>query len=224
MTERKIINGLGCYQVPSGDFYPSVTTVLGETKPEAEKLSLAKWRESVGEEKAMEGANRGTEIHSLCENYFDRYFGLTAEDRSIQITDLAKPYWGNIETLLRRTSPLRIEEFIYHPELKYAGRFDCYGHFDDRDNLVIDFKTSGKPKKAEWIADYFIQTVAYAMAIERTLNLQVDGVAILMSSPEQPQIFMLDRLEMKQYEEQWKQRLAQFYIQNPVVPIASMDN
>jgi hypothetical protein len=75
MTQRQIINGLGYYPLPSGELCPSVTTVLSETKTDADKLALAKWRESVGEEKANEGANRGTEIHALCENYFDRESG-----------------------------------------------------------------------------------------------------------------------------------------------------
>ncbi|NJQ96733.1 MAG: hypothetical protein HC784_01520 [Hydrococcus sp. CSU_1_8] len=122
-------------------------------------------------------------------------FRINNRNRSIQISDLAKPYWPNIESLLRRVNAIKVEEFVYHPELKYAGRFDCYGSFDDRLNLVIDFKTAGKPKKSEWIEDYFLQAVAYGIAIERTLNLQVDGVAILMSTPEQPQVFILDRLE-----------------------------
>jgi PD-(D/E)XK nuclease superfamily len=221
MSERQSIDGIGYYPTPNG-LYPSVTSIISETKPDADKLALARWRESVGEEKAAEGASRGTEIHALCENYFDRYFGLTGEDLSLEISELAAPYWDNIKFLLKRTSPLRIEEFVYHPELKYAGRFDCYGSFDDRENLVIDFKTSGKPKKSAWIGDYLIQTVAYAIAIERTLKLQVDGVAILMSTPERPQIFILDRLEMEVYEEQWRERLNQFYIQNPVVQTVSI--
>ncbi|NJQ96734.1 MAG: hypothetical protein HC784_01525 [Hydrococcus sp. CSU_1_8] len=79
MPERQLINGMGYYRCPDGELHPSVTTVLSETKSEAEKEAIKQWRESVGEVKAMEGANRGTEIHALCENYFDRYFGLTTE-------------------------------------------------------------------------------------------------------------------------------------------------
>lgn len=216
MTQRQIINGLGYYPLPSGELCPSVTTVLSETKTDADKLALAKWRESVGEEKANEGANRGTEIHALCENYFDRKSGLYVEEKAVEISPLAAPYWKNMKYLLQRTTPTLIEEFVYHDGLKYAGRFDCYGKFDDRENLVIDFKTSGKPKKAEWINDYFVQTAAYAMAIERTLGVQVDGVAILMASPKQPQIFTLDKAELELYKEQWIQRLILFRHKYPV--------
>lgn len=211
MTERQIIDGLGYYPAPNGSLYPSVTTVLSETKSEADKLALAKWRKSVGEEKAQEGATRGTEIHTLCENFFDIQSGLYVEEKAIEISELASPYWENMKHLLRRTSPLLVEEFVYHDNLKYAGRFDCYGRFDDRHNLVIDFKTSGKPKQAKWIQDYFIQATAYAMAIEHTLNLPVDGIAILMASPERPQVFHLDKPEIIQYEKLWIDRLNAFH-------------
>lgn len=211
MTQRQIVNGLGYYPVPNGSLYPSVTTVLSETKSDAEKLSLAKWRESVGEEKAMEGATRGTEIHTLCEKFFDIQSEIYVEEKAIEISELASPYWGNMKHLLHRTSPVMIEEFVYHDDLKYAGRFDCYGSFDDHENLVIDFKTSGKPKQAKWIQDYFIQATAYAMAIEHTLNQQVDGIAILMASPERPQVFHLARYEMVQFKKLWIDRLNTFH-------------
>lgn len=210
MTERIKINGLGYYQAPNGSLYPSVTTVISETKSDADKLALLKWRESVGEEKAIEGASRGTEIHTLCENYFKRRSTGLIEESVIDVSPLAFPYWGHMKQLLRRTNPALVEEFIYHDELMFAGRFDCYGSFDDQENLIIDFKTSGKPKQKQWINDYFVQTAAYAMAIEHTLGLEVDGVAILMASPERPQIFTLNKTEMKEYGQQWKKRLNLF--------------
>ena len=209
MTERVIINGLGHYQVPNGEYYPSVTTIIGETKPETDKLALLRWRESVGEEKAMEGANRGTEVHALCENYFKQVSGKPAEEKVISA--LAAPYWENMKQLIQRVKPNRIEEFVYHDELKYAGRFDCYGSFDDRKGLVIDFKTSAKPKQREWINDYFIQATAYAMAIEHNLGLEVNGIGILLASPERPQIFTVEGGGMEEYRECWRQRLGMFY-------------
>ena len=51
---------------------------------------------------------------------------------------------------------------IHYPGL-YAGATDLVGVYDYEDS-IIDFKQSNKPKRKEWIDDYFMQLGAYAMA------------------------------------------------------------
>ena len=58
------------YETPTGQKYPSVTTVLDKT---SDKTFLHEWRKRIGAEAAdkitKQAANRGTAMHSLCEKF-----------------------------------------------------------------------------------------------------------------------------------------------------------
>jgi ATP-dependent exoDNAse (exonuclease V) beta subunit len=77
--------------------------------------------------------------------------------------------------------------------LKTAGRCDLIAEYDGVPS-VIDFKTSRKLKKEEWIESYFLQTTVYSMMFESMYKIKVPQIAILIAvDHEPPQVFVKDR-------------------------------
>lgn len=179
-------NGQRYYVTPEGNKYPSVTTVLSEWK----KKELAKWRARVGNEEADRiknfAAKRGTQFHSLCENYLN---GKTVIDNIEGMFDQFKPLLGRIRNIKC------MEQHLYSDELKVAGQVDCIAEFD-RCISIIDFKTSSKPKKKEYIWDYFMQASAYSYMFEDRTGIPVEDITILISCETgENQIFFAHRDE-----------------------------
>ena len=86
-----------------------------------------------------------------------------------------------IEPFLKRINNIHLQEkSLYSDHLQTAGRVDCIAEFDGRLS-VIDFKTSSKPKSAEWITNYFCQGSAYAVMYEERTGIPIDTVTILMA-------------------------------------------
>ena len=137
------------YTAPDGSRFPSITTVLSILSEE----SIAKWRARVGEEEAnkisTKAAGRGTLVHSIIEGYL--------KNESIE------EYLPHIRQSLENLRPILdnrigkiygLEVPLYSNHLGLAGRCDCIAEFDGVPS-IIDFKTSRKPKKKEWITNYF---------------------------------------------------------------------
>ena len=72
------------------------------------------------------------------------------------------------------------EVTLWYPDL-YAGQTDVVGIYNERES-IIDFKQTNKPKKREWIEDYFIQLAAYAMAHNYTYQTKIQQGVVLMCS------------------------------------------
>jgi len=164
------------YVTPSGEKYPSVTTVISEEK----KKELKKWREWVGEEEANRikqfAANRGSRFHTYCENY------LTNKP---VVNDMGYMF-DQFKPLLNRIGKINcLEQHLYSDDLKVAGQVDCVGEFDNFPS-IIDFKTSSKVKLRSYIWDYFMQASAYSyMLLERTgIDIQMITILISCESPE----------------------------------------
>ena len=139
------------YQV-DGSSYPSVTTVIGEKK----KKSIMEWRRKVGEEEAnaisKRATTRGNKCHKLAEDYLsnkplDRY---RDDVLSLGMFHQIRPYIDKINNIHA------LEESLYSHTLKLAGRVDCIAEYED-ELAIIDFKTSTKFKREEWVQDYFSQ-------------------------------------------------------------------
>ena len=181
------------YETPEGNCYPSVTTVLSN-RPEKKK-SLAEWRKRVGEKKATEistqAARRGTSVHRLVEDY---------------LVDLREPDLNEMPTAISSFNSIRksldinlevirgIEVPLYSDRLKLAGRCDCVGQWSGK-NSIIDFKTSKKLKKEEWIEEYFLQCTAYSLMFEERTGIVTEGIVVLISVDDykDPQVFMKSR-------------------------------
>lgn len=163
--------GTRYYVTPEGQKYPSVTTVLSEEK----KKALKRWRERVGEEEADRiknfAAKRGTTFHTLCEEFLDNKVPL----------DTIGGMFDQFKYLLTRISDIRcMEQHLYSDKLRVAGQVDCIGKFDNILS-IIDFKTSSKLKKREYIWDYFMQASAYSYMFEERTGIAISDITVLIS-------------------------------------------
>ena len=155
--EKKILNlktetikGKRFYVLPSGDKYPSITTVLSDRN----NSGILKWRESVGEQVAntimRNAASRGTAVHTLTENY------LNNQELSQQGV-LPTALFTILKTELDRINNIYLQEAaLYSKHLELAGRVDCIAEFDGVLS-IIDFKTSAAPKREQYLQDYFLR-------------------------------------------------------------------
>lgn len=224
---RESVEGRRLYATPDGNKVPSVTTILDKTKPQEAKEALANWRKAVGEEKAQqittEAANRGTRMHTYLENFIkgeelkDSVSNPYAQQSLVMAKKVIEEGFTDIHEVWGSEVPL------YFPEL-YAGTTDCVG-IHNGDESILDFKQSNKPKKLEWIEDYFLQLTAYALAHNEVHGTNIRKGVILMCvrPPEiQPgvwgeptyQQFILDPSDFDYWTNRWCDRVSQYYQEN----------
>jgi len=203
------------YLCPDGKKVASVTTILDRTKSEEKRQALANWKKRVGEQAAQtivtEAAGRGTSMHKMIERW------LAGEDISVPgsnlvhqqahkmankvIYELIKPnvdeIWGS-------------EVNLYFPGL-YAGTTDCVGLWQG-EIAIMDFKQTNKPKKREWIEDYFLQLAAYAQAHDELYGTKINrGVVLMCSKDLEIQKFVLEGQEFQDHAHKWWDRVETFY-------------
>ena len=174
------------YITPEGNKYPSITTVLSLRGKEG----IKKWRERVGEEEAnkisTQAATRGTAVHQLAEDYLNN-----KEDWSKGSMPSNLFAFNQIKTILdKRVNNIWAQEVpLYSDKFMIAGRVDCIAEFDG-ELTIIDFKTSRKPKKAEWIQNYFLQAAFYAAAFYERTGVAIKKFAIIITvDGDDPQVF-----------------------------------
>lgn len=191
--DTQTIDGKRYYVLPSGEKFRSVTTVLDRAM---DKTALIEWRKRVGHEEAqkitVQAARRGTAIHSIAERYV-----LNEEDYLRGAMPSGIDSFKSIQKLLDKhvDNILGIELPLYSTVLKTAGRCDLIAEFNGIPS-VVDFKTSRKLKKEEWIESYFLQTTVYSMMFEWIYKIRIPQIAILIAvDHEEPQLFVKDRGE-----------------------------
>jgi genome maintenance exonuclease 1 len=181
----------------------------------------------VGEKKAQEivteAAGRGTRMHKYLEDYITQ--GILndpgSNPYSIQSHKMAKHI---IEHGLKNVNEVwGVEVGLYYPGL-YAGTTDCVGlHLNE--GAIMDHKQTNKPKKEEWIEDYYLQMVAYALAHNKVHNTNIQkGVVFMCVKPPEitPMVwgkpayqeFILTPDMFAHWEKQWWNRVEQYYKQN----------
>ena len=177
------------YVDPEGNQYPSITTVLSILSREA----IQKWRERVGEEEANRisrvASSRGTKIHNIIEKYIanDPEYLSGEMPHNIQTFKDIQPFVD--ENLSKVYS---IEAPLYSKHLGVAGRVDCVGVWNGKDS-IIDWKTSRKEKKKEWISNYFMQAAAYSIMWEERTGRPIRQLVVAIAGDHGPQIFIEDR-------------------------------
>jgi genome maintenance exonuclease 1 len=187
ITENK--NGKRHYVTPSGELYPSITTILGVLS----KVAIAAWRKRVGETEANrisgKASRRGTRLHSVCESYIKNEDGYL-DGQTPHIVELFK----TIEPFFERIDNIQgVELALYSDHFGIAGRTDCIAEFDGILS-VIDYKTSNKIKKKDWCEIYFAQAAFYGVAYEELTSIPVPQVVIIIAvENEQPQLFVEKR-------------------------------
>lgn len=178
------------YRTPEGINLPSITTVLSILSRD----SIAAWRKRVGEAEANRishrASTRGTKVHEIIEKYIDN-----KEDYKDGYTpDIVSSFLDVKSILDDRIGRVYAQEApLYSNHLGVAGRVDCVAEFDGKLS-IIDFKTSLKPKRKDWVKNYFMQESAYAiMWEERTGQPIVQLVTIISVDNAPPQVFIEHR-------------------------------
>lgn len=161
------------YETPTGAKYPSVTSVTRLHNQE----SIQAWKDKVGEEEANKISRRalarGNTIHSLAEKYL-----LNEGDKS---DDFTRSDFGQMIPYLNKINNIHcLETQLYSDHLQTAGTVDCIGEYEGK-LTVIDFKTSAKLKKREWVKDYFMQCSAYAVMYEERTGTPIERLLLIIN-------------------------------------------
>jgi len=225
---RESVEGKRLYATPDGSKVPSVTTILDKTKPIEKIQALQNWKKRVGEAKAQEivteAAGRGTRMHKFLEDYIT--LGTLSDPGTNPYSKQSHAMAKHIisEGLKNVNEVWGVEVPLYFPGL-YAGTTDgCGLHLNEES--ILDYKQTNKPKKQEWIEDYYLQLTAYALAHNEVHGTNIrKGVVLMCVSPklneqlimtEEPkyQEFILSPAEFNYWEKRWWDRVEQYYSQN----------
>lgn len=177
------------YTDPDGNKYPSITTVLSILSEDA----IRAWRARVGEEEAnrvsKQASSRGTTVHNIIEKYIanDPDYIKDEMPHNIQTFKDVQPILDECVTkVYQQEAPL------YSKHLGLAGRVDLVGQWNGVDS-IIDWKTSRKFKKKEWISNYFMQCSAYAIMWEERTGVPIKQLVVCIAGDMGPQVFIEDR-------------------------------
>ena len=210
-SKREILKGDRHYDV-NDEKLPSVTTILQATQDAEKAQSLQRWTQKVGQVEAErikdQAAKRGTAMHSYLETYIQG-------GKILDLRDVGREASGMAETIIDKgfndlEEIWGAEVTLFYPNL-YAGQTDLFGIYQGRESIV-DFKSSNKPKRVEWIKDYKLQMVAYAMAHDQVYNTQIEQGVILMCTPDNFfQKFTVNGREFRELKWEWLGKVNQYY-------------
>ena len=213
-SQRSLIEGKRHYDINGGEQQklPSVTTIIGATQSEEKRQALAKWKARLGDQAADRvrdiAAMRGTAMHT----FLDAYVRGTGHRDLTSIGKEAEPMAQRIisEGLSGLDEIWGSEVVLYYPDL-YAGATDVVGIYNGRES-IIDFKQTNKPKRREWIDDYFIQLGAYAMAHNYVYQTKIQSGIILMCTKDNLfQKFESSDKEFVGYQHAFLRKVDQYY-------------
>ena len=213
-SSKSIINGSRHYSVNQENL-PSVTTILKATQSQEKIAKLAEWKDRVGHQQAeiikQEASSRGSSMHEYLEKFLRGKLNLDLLGDNAREKMMADQI---IENGLRNklSEVWGCEAILYYPG-KYAGAADCIGVYENRET-IIDFKQSNKPKKHEWIEDYYLQCAAYALAHNTVYGSNITQVVILLCTKDQMfQRFIAEGEKLRDFQNQFLEKVEQFYIQ-----------
>ena len=212
---RSIVSGSRMYAV-NQEKLPSVTSILQATQSEEKKASLANWKARVGVTEANriknDASSRGTSMHSFLEKYLLGQLNLELleeeDNKSKKMADeiieqgiknKLSEIWGTEATL-------------FYPG-KYAGTCDACGVYEGQET-ILDFKQSNKPKKEEWIEDYYLQLGAYSLAHNVVHNSKItQGIVLLCTVDNLFQDFRIQGEKLEEYQNKFLEKVEQYYHQ-----------
>lgn len=194
------------YKVPEFGHVPSVTTILDRTK---DKAKLDEWANRVGKEEAdrikRDAAYVGTHMHEVIDCLLSNEFLPVGQDwLALRGQHMA---FSLIHKFFKNIDIVHGSEVALHYEDKYAGTTDLVA--DYRGKLaIIDFKQSLKPKRHEWITDYYHQLAAYACAHDKMFGTTIDyGVILVAVQDGTTQEFTTTGREFEDFKAGWWERV-----------------
>lgn len=228
------------YQI--GDLaLPSVTTVLAATRPAADAEALRQWAEQVGAEQAnavrSSAAERGTRLHTLIERRLN-----CQHVQRLDALDLGVlPWWDSVLPVLKDIQSVHfLEHTVHHPHFCYAGSLDLVASVNAGDGqpgdgerlgdpgttaptlVLIDWKTSGRPKQRSWLGDHPLQLAAYWHALLATHPCHCSEAWIVLAHPQgAAQVHRFDSAELGRAWCEWLARLGQFWEARPEHPLSA---
>jgi len=211
---RSMVNGSRMYAV-NKEKLPSVTSILQATQSEEKKASLANWKARVGAAEANriknDASSRGTSMHAFLEKYLLGQMNLELleeDNKSKKMADeiIEQGIKGKLSEIYGT------ESCLYYPG-KYAGTCDAVGVYEGQET-IIDFKQSNKPKKEEWIEDYYLQLGAYSLAHNVVYNSRItQGIVLLCTVDNLFQDFRIQDAKLEEYQNKFLEKVEQFYYQ-----------
>ena len=216
-SSRSIEDGLRKYLL-GGEKLPSVTSVIKSTMSEEDKASLENWKERVGHKEANriknEASSRGTSMHSYIEDFLrgrinESFFENNAQYIRMSKEIIDKGIKGKLEEIYGMETTLR------YPG-KYAGTSDMVCKYLGKETIV-DFKQANKPKKVDYIQDYFLQLGAYTLAHNVIYKSNItSGVILLCTVDNLFQDFKIEGPELLMYQNLFLGRLKKFNEMNDI--------
>ena len=191
---------------------PSVTTILNATQSPEKKASLDAWRERVGHQEAqrimVDASTRGTEMHYVLEQYINGkgYFNLSKKGAQARLMAhrLIEDGLGPLTKVFGSEVNLAYED-------QWAGSTDLVAIYDGKPS-IIDFKQSNKPKREEYITDYYYQIAAYSLAHKKQHGEILQGFIAICTKDLLFQGFKMDQSKLSEYEDKWFKKVEQYYL------------
>ena len=210
-SSRANENGLRKYLFDD-EKLPSVTSILQVTKSDEDKAALENWKQRVGHKEAnrikTEASSRGTSMHSYIEDFLrgrinDSFFESNEQYKNMAKEIIEKGIKGKLEEIFG------IETTLHYPK-KYAGTADLVGVYQGKE-AIIDFKQANKPKKVDYIKDYFLQLGAYTLAHNIVYKTNISsGVILLCTVDNLFQDFKIEGADLLMYQNLFLERVKKF--------------
>ena len=219
---------------------PSVTTILGETKDKSGLEKWRKRvGEKEADRISNLSMSRGTIMHRLIELYKTKTEG-EAPDRLTELKEIAKTddevnefsedengelyleeawkffykFWFNSADYFDRVKEvIEAETFLWTTKGGgWAGTVDNISELVDNQIKIIDYKNSRRPKREEWVIDYYLQASAYFVAYWDMTGNKADGAEIWIANEDDnlPQKFTLTQSDLEFYTKEFIKRRKMF--------------
>jgi hypothetical protein len=215
---RSMESGSRMYAV-NQEKLPSVTSILQATQSEEKKASLANWKARVGAVEANriknDASSRGTSMHSHLEKYLLGQLNLELlEEEASKSKKMADEIIE--QGIKNKLSEIwGTEATLYYPG-KYAGTCDAVGVYEGQET-IIDFKQSNKPKREEFVDEYYHQLAAYSLAHNIVYNSKItQGIVLLCTIDNLFQDFRIQGEKLEEYQNKFLEKVEQYYHQRNI--------
>ena len=148
-------------------------------------------------------------MHSYIEDYLrgrinESFFESNEKHKNMAKEIIEKGIKGKIDEIYG------MEETLYYPK-KYAGTADLICKYQGQD-VLVDFKQSNRPKKSDYIQDYFLQLGAYTLAHDVVYGTKMKaGIILLCTVDNLFQEFKIESAELEMYQNLFLGRVKKFY-------------